>query len=242
MSAGSGISGRKVDHLEIVMSGGGRSGEIETGFDQVRFVHCALPEINLDDVDISTAFLGKRLRAPLLISSMTGGPARAATINLRLAEAAQARGIALAVGSQRIALETGDAAGFDRSLRTAAPDVPIYANFGAAQLGLGYGLAQAQRAIDMIEADALIVHLNPLQEAVQTGFGLAEAVKGGGVEVAHAKVPGAGQGGVGVIGADRAVKAADRGGAEAQFGEMEGTFVLPVPEPCLQLPSPPVGG
>jgi isopentenyl-diphosphate delta-isomerase len=128
-----------------------------------------LPEINLDEVDLSATFLGRRLRAPLLISSMTGGPAKAASINLRLAEAAQYHGIALAVGSQRIALERGRAAGFDKSLRRAAPGIPIYANFGAAQLGLGFGLAEAERAIEMIEADALIVHLNPLQEAVQDG-------------------------------------------------------------------------
>jgi isopentenyl-diphosphate Delta-isomerase len=164
-----GIASRKLDHLEIVLGNGAQSAQISTGFDQVRFVHCALPEMHLNDVMLDCVFLGRPLKAPLLISSMTGGPQRSANVNLRLAEAAQAMGIAFAVGSQRIALEHGGAGGFDKSLRKAAPGIPIYANFGAAQLGLGYGLDEARRAIDMIEADALIVHLNPLQEAVQAG-------------------------------------------------------------------------
>jgi isopentenyl-diphosphate Delta-isomerase len=125
--------------------------------------------MGLSDVKLDCTFLGRPLKAPLLISSMTGGPERAASINLRLAEAAQSMGIALAVGSQRIALERGAAGGFDARLQATAPDIPIYANFGAAQIGLGYGVDEAWRAIDMIEADALIVHLNPLQEAVQAG-------------------------------------------------------------------------
>jgi isopentenyl-diphosphate delta-isomerase len=123
--------------------------------------------LHLQQIDLGTSFLGRTLRAPLLISSMTGGPARAATINRHLAEAAQALGIALGVGSQRIALETGADHGLTRQLRQLAPDVPLLANIGAAQLAAGFGLEEARRAVDMLEADALIVHLNPLQEAVQ---------------------------------------------------------------------------
>lgn len=169
MATDDGMASRKLDHLEIVLEKGGQTSEIVTGFDQIRFVHCALPQMHLNDIELDSTFLGRQLKAPLLISSMTGGPERSASINLRLAEAAQSMGIALAVGSQRIALERGAAGGFDSRLRAAAPDIPIYANFGGAQIGLGYGLDEARRAIDMIEADALIVHLNPLQEAVQAG-------------------------------------------------------------------------
>jgi len=135
----------------------------------VRFEHVALPEISLDEIDLSARFLGRTLSAPLLISSMTGGVARAVHINAHLAEAAGALGIAFAVGSQRVALEEGAAAGFDRSLRDKAGAAPILANFGAAQLRRRDGRDAARRAVEMIDADALIIHLNPLQEALQPG-------------------------------------------------------------------------
>ncbi|HYF23532.1 MAG TPA: type 2 isopentenyl-diphosphate Delta-isomerase [Caulobacteraceae bacterium] len=157
---------RKDQHLDVVLAGLG-AGSGTTGFEAVRFDHVALPELDCDAIDLSADFLRRRLRAPLLISSMTGGPSRAEAINARLAEAAQALGIALGVGSQRVAIESDGAGGLDRSLRRRAPDVPILANLGAAQLNLGYGPDEARRAVEMIEADALIVHLNPLQEAVQ---------------------------------------------------------------------------
>ncbi|MFC0633224.1 type 2 isopentenyl-diphosphate Delta-isomerase [Brevundimonas balnearis] len=157
---------RKDQHLDVVLSGGGRHA-LTTGFERVRFVHEALPDLDHDKIDLGADFLGRRLKAPLLISSMTGGPARAEAINAHLAEAAQHLGIALAVGSQRSALESGGAGGLDRSLRDRAPETLILANIGAAQLTLGFGLDEARRAVDMIGADALIVHLNPLQEACQ---------------------------------------------------------------------------
>ena len=162
-----GIGSRKGDHLDIVLSPRLSFQRAPTGFDSVRFEHAALPELHLDAIDLGVDFLGRRLRAPLLISSMTGGPVRAEAINARLAEAAEALGIALAVGSQRIAIEGRGAAGLDRALRRRAPSVPILANIGAAQLAIGYGLREAARAVEMIDADALIIHLNPLQEAVQ---------------------------------------------------------------------------
>lgn len=165
------IAGRKSDHIDIVLARAeaALSGRVTTGLEAIRFEHCALPELSLSEVDLSTEFLGKRLEAPLLVSSMTGGPERAAKINAHLAEAAEELGIALAVGSQRIAIEGRASGGLDTSLRRRAPSIPILANIGAAQLGLGYGLTEAMRAVEMIEADALIVHLNPLQEAVQAG-------------------------------------------------------------------------
>ena len=98
---------------------------------------------------------------------MTGGPARAADINRNLAIACSELGIALAVGSQRVAIEGADAGGLGKELRRLAPNVPLLGNFGAAQLNKGFGIAEARRAVEMIEADALIIHLNPLQEAVQ---------------------------------------------------------------------------
>ncbi len=169
MTTSDDLSRRKSDHLEAVLAGAGHAHTTTNGLEHLRFVHCALPECTMADVNLTTVFLGKPVAAPLLISSMTGGPEKAAAINERLAAAAEAHGIPFAVGSQRIALEGGPDQGFGRAIRRAAPKVPIYANFGAAQLGLGYGRDQALQAVDMIGADALIIHLNPLQEAVQAG-------------------------------------------------------------------------
>lgn len=163
------ISDRKSEHLDIVMSGSVQARTVTTGFERIRFEHAAAPEIDLDQVDLSVTFLGRRLAAPFLISSMTGGPERAASINLALAEAAEAKGIAFAVGSQRIAIEGGGDSGITRELRRFAPSVPILGNIGAAQIRGAGGPEFACRAAEMIAADALIVHLNPLQEAVQPG-------------------------------------------------------------------------
>ncbi|WP_029417839.1 type 2 isopentenyl-diphosphate Delta-isomerase [Brevundimonas bacteroides] len=160
------IRDRKDQHLDVVLSGGGRHAR-DAGFDAVRFVHEALPDLDHAKIDLGVDFLGRRLKAPFLISSMTGGPSRAEAINAHLAEAAQALGIALAVGSQRGALEGGADGGLNASLRDRAPDTPILANIGAAQLTQGVGVDQARRVMEMIGADALIVHLNPLQEACQ---------------------------------------------------------------------------
>ncbi len=160
------IRDRKDQHLDVVLSGGGRHAR-DARFDAVRFVHEALPDLDHAKIDLGVDFLGRRLKAPFLISSMTGGPSRAEAINAHLAEAAQVLGIALAVGSQRGALEGGADGGLNGSLRRRAPDTPILANIGAAQLTQGFGVDQARRVMDMISADALIVHLNPLQEACQ---------------------------------------------------------------------------
>jgi len=160
------ITNRKDQHLDVVLAGGGRHAR-DAGFDAIRFVHEALPDLDHAKIDLGADFLGRRLRAPFLISSMTGGPARAEAINAHLAEAAQALGIALAVGSQRSALAGGPGGGLDRSLRYRAPDTPLLANIGAAQLTRGFGVDEARRIVDMIGADALIIHLNSLQEACQ---------------------------------------------------------------------------
>ncbi|QGZ28715.1 type 2 isopentenyl-diphosphate Delta-isomerase [Stutzerimonas stutzeri] len=160
---------RKNEHLDIVLDPRRACSAVDTGFAALRFEHCALPELRLEDIDTRSVLFGRDLAAPVLISSMTGGAARATQINRHLAEAAEVLGIALAVGSQRIALDTGADHGLTRQLRQLAPSIPLLANFGAAQLVAGYGLDEAQRAVEMIDADALIIHLNPLQEAVQAG-------------------------------------------------------------------------
>jgi isopentenyl-diphosphate delta-isomerase len=161
------INQRKADHIKINLEQDVRSA-LTTGLEKFTFVHEALPELNLDEVDTTLNLFGKKLRAPLLISSMTGGTAEAETINLRLAEAAQAEGIAMGLGSQRAAIEHPERASTFQ-VRKVAPDILLFANLGAVQLNYGYGLEQCQRAVDMIEADALILHLNPVQEAVQEG-------------------------------------------------------------------------
>ncbi len=139
---------------------------LTTGLEKFRFEHNPLPELDLNEVTTELGFLGRNLNAPLLISSMTGGTDRAAQINRNLATAAQERRIAMGLGSQRVAIE--DPARADTfAVRSLAPDVLLLANLGAVQLNYGYGADQAQRAVDMIEADALVLHFNPLQEALQ---------------------------------------------------------------------------
>lgn len=161
------LSQRKADHIQINLEKDVRSA-LTTGLETLHFVHEALPELNLEHVDTSLSLYGKALAAPILISSMTGGTSRASLINRRLAEAAQATQVAMGVGSQRTALEHDEHAESFR-VRKYAPDILLFANLGAVQLNYGYDLGQCQRAVDMIEADALCLHLNPLQEAVQEG-------------------------------------------------------------------------
>lgn len=163
----SALRSRKDDHLDLVLAGAGVTQGVRTGLDAVRFAHCALPELDFAAIDLGAFFLGKRLAAPFLISSMTGGPERAEAINRHLAEAAQELGIAFCVGSQRVALEGAGDRGLGAALREAAPSAAILSNLGAAQIVGPTGEALARRAVEALEADALIVHLNPLQEALQ---------------------------------------------------------------------------
>ena len=157
---------RKKEHLELCLDAGGAPYPSGGVFDRYAFVHNALPEIDMAEIDPSTTFLGKSLRAPLLISSMTGGFELAREVNKNLAIAAQELGLAMGVGSQRVALEQpGTAATFQ--VREVAPDILLLANLGAVQLNYGYGIEHCRRAVGMIKADGLILHLNVLQEAVQ---------------------------------------------------------------------------
>jgi isopentenyl-diphosphate delta-isomerase len=166
-------SKRKSDHIRINLEQDVSSGRT-TGLERYHFEHNAVPEINLVDINLRTEFLGKMLEAPLLISSMTGGTEEASRINIALAIAAEDKGIALGLGSQRAALENPEVEK-TFNVRSEAPRIPIYSNLGAVQLNYGYGIDECQRAVDMVSADALIFHFNSLQEAIQpegdTDFG-----------------------------------------------------------------------
>ncbi len=155
---------RKLEHLELALEQ--RMQHESRFFDRYAFVHEALPEMDIADVDVSVEFLGKPLAAPLLVSCMTGGTESAARINRNLAAGAERAGIALGVGSQRKALEDPQTAA-TFAVRDLAPTVPLLANLGAVQLNYGFGLRECRRAVEMISADALALHLNPLQEAIQ---------------------------------------------------------------------------
>jgi isopentenyl-diphosphate delta-isomerase len=159
------MSQRKLDHIALAL--GPRSQfDTPTGFDNLHFVHQALPEISLEEIDLSCEFLGKKLTAPLLIASMTGGPIQGGRINQHLAQAAQNAGIGMGVGSQRIMfVDPTSHASFD--LRKYAPDILLLANLGAVQLNFGFDASHCRQAVDMIGADGLYLHLNPLQEAIQ---------------------------------------------------------------------------
>src|SRR6516164_2560748 len=157
---------RKKEHLELCLDTTSITSRYGTGLDRYAFVHNALPELDIDELDVGTKFLGKRLQAPILISSMTGGFELARQVNRNLAAAAQQLGLAMGVGSQRVAIEEPSVAdSFD--VRDVAPDILLLGNLGAVQLNYGYTIDHCRRAVEMIGADGLILHLNVLQEAVQ---------------------------------------------------------------------------
>ena len=167
LSPAAATQSRKADHLRVCLEEDVQFHATTTGLERYRFTHCCLPELDRSQVDLTTTFLNKRLAAPLLISSMTGGTELAQTINFRLAAAAQQHGLAMGVGSQRVAIENPQVVD-TFNVRRVAPDILLFANLGAVQLNYDYGLDECQRAIDSLEADALILHLNPMQESVQT--------------------------------------------------------------------------
>jgi isopentenyl-diphosphate Delta-isomerase len=159
------LSSRKADHIKINLEQDVRSG-LTTGLENYRFTHEALPDLDLEQIDLSQVLFGRRVAGPLLISSMTGGTPEAAAINQALARAAQQAGVAMGLGSQRAAIEHPELAGTFQ-VRKTAPDILLFANLGAVQLNYRYSVDQCRQAVAMIEADALILHLNPLQEALQ---------------------------------------------------------------------------
>jgi isopentenyl-diphosphate delta-isomerase len=156
---------RKADHIRVNLEEDVQS-KLTTGLEQVHFEHNALPELDLAAIDTSVEFLGKTLQAPILISSMTGGTEKAEKINLTLARGAQAESVAMGLGSIRAAVEDASLAK-SFQVRRVAPDILLFANLGAVQLNYGYGIDHCRRAVEMIEADALYLHFNALQEALQ---------------------------------------------------------------------------
>ncbi|MCL4247484.1 MAG: type 2 isopentenyl-diphosphate Delta-isomerase [Anaerolineae bacterium] len=166
VTANPSIEDRKVDHIKINLERDVQFPRLTTGLERYRFMHNALPEINLSEIDSTVTLFGKTLSAPILISSMTGGAEMAHRLNTRLAEAAQKHGVAMGLGSQRAALKNPDVA-YSYKVRDVAPDILLFGNLGAVQFNYGYGVDECRRCVDMIEADALILHFNVLQEAVQ---------------------------------------------------------------------------
>src|ERR1700680_5082924 len=157
---------RKDEHLRINIDEDIAAKGIDAGFDGFRLLHCALPDIDLAEVNLQTTFLDRSVGAPLLISCMTGGTEQTRAINLRLARVAQRHRLAMGLVSCRVLLEQPDVLPtFD--VRDIAPDVPLLANLGAVQLNLGVGIDECRRLLRVLRADALVLHLNPLQEALQ---------------------------------------------------------------------------
>jgi len=164
MSSASDIVNRKLDHLKIALSDSSQVGN--PGFDDYRFIHNALPEIDFAKIDTTTTFLGKKVKLPFFISCMTGGIEKGKDLNKNLALAAQRAGIAMGVGSQRVAIVHPEVR-TQFQVRKYAPTIPLMANVGLVQLNYGFGLKELQMCVDMIEADALVVHINPIQEVIQ---------------------------------------------------------------------------
>ncbi|MHA1728050.1 MAG: type 2 isopentenyl-diphosphate Delta-isomerase [Promethearchaeota archaeon] len=162
------ISERKDDHLKIALKEKTES-TVTTWLECVKFIHSALPEMNIENIDTSIEFLGKKLFAPLIISGITGGTEKGKEINKNLAQAAQKYGIGMMVGSQRIALNNPKTTGTFSIVRKYAPDIPIIANIGISQIvkSTDKNYNSFENIIKMIDADALAIHLNPLQEIIQ---------------------------------------------------------------------------
>ncbi|WP_156290287.1 type 2 isopentenyl-diphosphate Delta-isomerase [Oceanobacillus salinisoli] len=161
-----GINQRKTEHIRLCLTGNVEGVNKSTGLEGIDFIHNALPEINFDDIQINTSFLGRELKAPFLVSSMTGGSELATTINQNLAEAAEEKGWIMALGSTRAMLES-EAHKESFLIKEYAPTVPLIVNLGVVQLNYGYGAEEAQRIVDLTNADSIVLHFNSLQEAVQ---------------------------------------------------------------------------
>ena len=161
------ISERKTDHLTIVSKEKVEAKSQTTWLEYVRLIHQASPEISFDEVDTSVTFLGSHFSAPLLIDSMTGGTDEAKEINKSLAEAASALGIGMGVGSQRVALSNPELSGTFSVVREVSQDIFVMANIGGAQLAKGVSVDDVKKIVEMVKANALAIHLNPLQELIQ---------------------------------------------------------------------------
>ena len=155
------ISDRKLEHLLICENYDVEFKNKTTGFEDIELIHNVLPEIDKNDIDLSTSVFGKKLDSPLFITAITGGHPAAKEINKQLAIAAENNGIALGVGSQRAACEHPELEDTYTVVRENAPDCLLVGNIGAPQLNL------AEKAVEILDADILAIHLNPLQESIQ---------------------------------------------------------------------------
>ena len=161
------IKQRKKDGIEIPLNKNVQAKTTSTYLEYVRLVHNALPEVDYDDIDTSTKFLDRKFSAPIIIDSMTGGTDEATVINGRLGELAEKYGFAMGLGSQRAGLKSEELAATYSIARKNAPNAFLIANIGGAQLAKGLTIDEAKKIVKMIRANALVVHLNPLQELVQ---------------------------------------------------------------------------
>jgi isopentenyl-diphosphate delta-isomerase len=161
------IKQRKKDGIEIPLQKDVQARTTSTYLEYVKLVHNALPELDYDDIDLSTTFLGHKFSAPLVIDSMTGGTDEATLINGRLGELAEKYGFGMGLGSQRAGLKSEELAATYSVARKNAPNAFLIANIGGAQLAKGLSIDDARKIVKMIRANALVVHLNPLQELVQ---------------------------------------------------------------------------
>jgi len=158
---------RKAEHIRISLEKDVQARCITTGFESAHFVHCALPEIDRDKIRLAAKVFGHNFSAPIIVGAMTGGTKEAMKINRFIAEAVEELGLGMGVGSQRAAIESQKLESTYKIVRRKAPEAFLIANIGAPQLVQGYGVKEAEKAVEMIEADALAIHLNPLQEAIQ---------------------------------------------------------------------------
>ena len=161
------IEKRKADHIEVCLKEDVQARKVTTGLEEIHLIHRALPEIERAKIDLSTTVFGYKFSAPFFVGAMTGGTPEATKINANIAEAVEELGLGMGVGSQRIAIDNPKLENSFSVVREKAPTAFIQANIGAPQLVTKYGLKEAKKAVEMVKANVLAVHLNSLQEAVQ---------------------------------------------------------------------------
>jgi isopentenyl-diphosphate delta-isomerase len=158
---------RKAEHIKILLEQKAQARKATTGFEDIQLVHRALPEVDRQKISLSASFLGKKLSAPLIVGAMTGGTEEATKINASIAEAVEKLHLGMGVGSQRAAIEDRQLEKTYSIARKKAPTAFLIANIGGVQLVHGCGLKEVKKAVEMIDADAVALHLNAVQEAVQ---------------------------------------------------------------------------
>ncbi|MEM2527758.1 MAG: type 2 isopentenyl-diphosphate Delta-isomerase, partial [Candidatus Bathyarchaeia archaeon] len=156
------VENRKNEHIRICLNRDVEAKNVRTGFEDIFLIHKALPEINLRDVKTDTIFLNHRFSAPIIVEGMTGGTERAMEINAAIAQAVEELELGMGVGSQRAALENPSLERTYRIVREKAPNAFIISNVGGPQIAMEYNIEAIIRAVEMVEADALAIHLNPL--------------------------------------------------------------------------------